>query len=144
MFERRSFPNRWEGRMEPFKIISNVYFVGCFPASTHLIDTGDGLILIDPGYTDTLHLVVDGIYKLGFRPEDTAVGDHFEMKVTANENLGMNTLVHGHIGRDGKGERITCKLNGWCNYKPGDVVGISIVRRHFFDKETTNAIRMEE
>ena len=66
------------------------------------------------------------------------------MKVLSNENLGMNTLVHGHIGADGKGTRITCKLNGWCNYKPGDVVGISIVRRHFFDKETTNAIRMEE
>ena len=81
---------------------------------------------------------------LGFRPENTRVGNDFEMKVLSNENLGMNTLVHGHIGADGKGTRITCKLNGWCNYKPGDVVGISIVRRHFFDKETTNAIRMEE
>jgi multiple sugar transport system ATP-binding protein len=81
---------------------------------------------------------------LGFRPENTRVGNDFEMKVLSNENLGMNTLVHGHIGADGKGTRITCKLNGWCNYKPGDVVGISVVRRHFFDKETTNAIRMEE
>ena len=80
---------------------------------------------------------------LGFRPENTAVGADFQLKVQANENLGMNTLVHGHIGAEGKGERITCKLAGWCNYKPGDVVGISITRRHFFDKETTNAIRME-
>ena len=80
---------------------------------------------------------------LGFRPESTSVGNHFEMKVTANENLGMNTLVHGHIGRDGKGERITCKLNGWCEYKADDVVSISITKKHFFDKETTNAIRME-
>ncbi len=78
---------------------------------------------------------------LGFRPENVSVGDHFRMKVLTNENLGMNTLVHGHIGADGKGERITCKLPGWCNYKPDDVVGISIVRKHFFDKETTNAIR---
>ena len=80
---------------------------------------------------------------LGFRPENTSVGSDFQLKVLSNENLGMNTLVHGHIGAEGKGERITCKLNGWCNYKPGDVVGISITRRHFFDKETTNAIRME-
>ena len=80
---------------------------------------------------------------LGFRPENTKVGSDFQLKVLSNENLGMNTLVHGHIGAEGKGERITCKLNGWCNYKPGDVVGISITRRHFFDKETTNAIRME-
>ena len=80
---------------------------------------------------------------LGFRPENTSVGSDFQLKVLSNENLGMNTLVHGHIGAEGKGERITCKLSGWCNYKPGDVVGISITRRHFFDKETTNAIRME-
>ncbi len=80
---------------------------------------------------------------LGFRPEDTSVGTDFEMKVLNNENLGMNTLVHGHIGRDGKGERITCKLNGWCDYKAEDVVSISITRKHFFDKESTNAIRME-
>ena len=80
---------------------------------------------------------------LGFRPENTKVGTDFQMKVNNNENLGMNTLVHGHIGADGKGERITCKLQGWCNYKAGDVVGISITKKHFFDKETTNAIKME-
>ena len=80
---------------------------------------------------------------LGVRPENTAVGTDFQLKVTSNENLGMNTLVHGHVGGEGQGERITCKLAGWCDYKPGDVVGISITRRHFFDKETTNAIRME-
>ena len=80
---------------------------------------------------------------LGFRPENTRVGNDFRMKVTTNENLGMNTLVHGHIGANGEGERITCKLQGWCNYKAGDVEGISITKKHFFDKETTNAIKME-
>ena len=80
---------------------------------------------------------------LGFRPESTCVGSDFEMKVQSNENLGMNTLVHGHVGQNGKGERITCKLAGWCDYKPGDVVSISITKKHFFDKETTNAIKVE-
>ncbi len=80
---------------------------------------------------------------MGVRPENTEVGKDFQMKVLSNENLGMNTLVHGHIGADGKGERITCKLAGWCDYKPGDVVGISVTKKHFFDKETTKAIRME-
>ena len=80
---------------------------------------------------------------LGFRPENVCIGDHFRMKVQSNENLGMNTLVHGHIGEDGSGERITCKLSGWCSYKPGDVVSISVTRKHFFDKETTSAIKVE-
>ena len=80
---------------------------------------------------------------LGIRPENTRVGNDFEMKVLSNENLGMNTLVHGHFGRGGEGERITCKLAGWCDYKAGDVVSISVTKKHFFDKETTNAIKVE-
>ena len=89
--------------MEPFKIVNNVYFVGCFPASTHLIDTGDGLILIDPGYTDTLHLVIDGIYRLGFRPEDIKYiinthwhGDHTQATAALAHMTGATTL----LGRD--------------------------------------------
>ncbi len=80
---------------------------------------------------------------LGFRPENTAIGTDFQLKVQSNENLGMNTLVHGHIGGEGQGERITCKLAGWCDYKPDDVISISITKKHFFDKETTNAIKVE-
>ncbi len=80
---------------------------------------------------------------LGVRPENFREGSDLQMKVLSNENLGMNTLVHGHLGADGKGERITAKLPGWCSYKPGDVVGLSISRKHFFDKETTQAIPME-
>lgn len=81
---------------------------------------------------------------LGIRPENTEVGSDFQMKVLSNENLGMNTLVHGHLGQQGQGERITCKLSGWCDYKAGDVVSIRVTRKHFFDKETTNAITVEE
>ncbi|MDO5545668.1 MAG: sn-glycerol-3-phosphate ABC transporter ATP-binding protein UgpC [Eubacteriales bacterium] len=80
---------------------------------------------------------------LGIRPENTKVGSEFQMKVINNENLGMNTLVHGHLGADGKGEKVTCKLNGWCTYHNGDVASISVTRKHFFDKETTCAIKME-
>ena len=70
MFAIRKYPNPWEGQMEPFKILGNVYFVGTYQASSHLVDTGDGLILIDAGPSSTLHLVVDSIYKLGFKPTD--------------------------------------------------------------------------
>ncbi len=80
---------------------------------------------------------------LGIRPENTKVGDEFQIKVMSNENLGMNTLVHGHVGKDGQGEKITCKLPGWCSYKAGDVAEICCTRKHFFDKETTNAIPVE-
>ena len=82
---------------------------------------------------------------LGVRPEDTLLGDDVDVKVFSNENLGMNTLVHGHILQEGKSSvPITCKLRGWCDYKQDDTIRISFVKRHFFDKASGNAIRREE
>lgn len=100
MFLRKSLENPWEGKMEPFKIIGNVYFVGTFQASCHLIDTGDGLILIDPGYSNTLYLVIRSIYKLGFKPEDIKYivnthwhGDHTEATAALVDLSGAKTLI---------------------------------------------------
>lgn len=100
MFNRKTFANSWEGRIEPFRIVGNVYFVGCFPASTHLIDTGEGLILIDPGFMSTLHLVVDGIHRLGFDPMDIKYivnthwhKDHTEATAALARLSGAKTLI---------------------------------------------------
>lgn len=60
----------WEGYVKPFRIFGNLYFCGTKPASTHLIDTGDGLILIDPGYPLSLYVVIQNIWELGFNPKD--------------------------------------------------------------------------
>lgn len=49
MYPRIKFEKDYEGRIAPFNILGNVYFAGTYQESTHLIDTGDGLILIDPG-----------------------------------------------------------------------------------------------
>ena len=100
MFKHKSFSPRYKGAIPPFKIIGNVYFVGCYPASSHLIDTGDGLILIDTGYTDTLFLLIDSIYRLGFRPEDIRYilnthwhWDHTEGTAPLAHISGAKTLI---------------------------------------------------
>ncbi len=100
MFTRKKFQNHYEGAMEPFKIIGNVYFVGTYPASAHLIDTGDGLILIDTGYADTLHLVINSIYKIGFSPYDIKYiihthwhGDHTEATAALAHLSGAETFI---------------------------------------------------
>ena len=76
---------------------------------------------------------------LGVRPENVVptYNGYVNMDVTLNENLGQNTLVHGNVA----GHKMIAKVRDWCDYKNGDSVKFSFNRVHFFDKETTNAIR---
>ena len=74
-----------DGKMTPFKIADNLYFCGTYQASSHLIDTGDGLIMIDTGYANTFHMVVEAVKALGFEPKEIKYiinthwhGDHTE------------------------------------------------------------------
>ena len=85
----------WEARMTPFKVIGNLYFVGTIPASAHLIDTGEGLILLDTAYPETLYLVLQSIHELGFDPYDIKYIIH----------------SHGHIDHIG-GTRALAELTG--------------------------------
>ena len=75
---------------------------------------------------------------LGVRPEDVSEGGNIGLTVFSNQNLGQATLVNGTM----KKHKITCKFRGWSNYKAGDLVKISFGRKHFFDKKTTEAIRL--
>ena len=74
---------------------------------------------------------------MGVRPENVIPGGDITVEVFSNENLGQTTLVNGSVGK----HKITCKFRDWCNYKYGDTVSVSFNKKHFFDKETTNAIR---
>ncbi len=75
---------------------------------------------------------------LGVRPENVVRTENgIRVRVSLNENLGQTTLVHGYAG----GSKITCKFREWCDYKEGDGVFVSFDRVHFFDKETSNAVR---
>ncbi len=80
---------------------------------------------------------------LGVRPENVVQGGSIPVKVSKNENLGMNTLVHGHINGTGVEGKIVCKFRDWYEYKQDDIVNVSFDRMHFFDKETTQAITGE-
>lgn len=135
MFERRKILNPWEGKIEPFRIIGNVYFVGTFQASCHLIDTGEGLILIDPGYSNTLYLVVSSIYELGFNPKDIKYiinthwhGDHTEATKAMVDLTGAKTL----IGRYDE-EKVKKYFNPDILIKDGDVLALGNVTITFME-----------
>ena len=90
----------WDGYVKPFKIFGNLYFVGTEPASTHLIDTGDGLIVLDTGYQHSLYLVLNNIWELGFSPYDIKYIihthghiDHFGATRALVELTGAKTFI---------------------------------------------------
>lgn len=60
----------WDYRVEPFRIAGNLYYVGNSYVSSHLIDTGDGLILLDTTFPQTVYLLLESVRSLGFNPND--------------------------------------------------------------------------
>ncbi len=79
--------------------------------------------------------------ELGVRPEDLLPGNEATLNVFSNENIGMHTLVHGHIGDH---DRICAKLKGWHDYRAGDSIDVALTCKHFFDKHSGIAIRGKE
>jgi len=69
---------------------------------------------------------------LGVRPENIVRGGNISFTVNNNENLGMNTLVHGKINN----KIVVCKFTEWCNYKFGDEIkiGFNPEAIHLFEK----------
>jgi len=56
--------------VKPFKIFGNLYFVGNRDVGAYLLDTGEGLILIDTTYPTTRALLIQSIWEAGFNPRD--------------------------------------------------------------------------
>lgn len=92
------YPERY--RVEPFRIYGNLYFVGNKSVGAHLIDTGDGLILIDTTYPTTAAMLLQSIWELGYKPSDIRFivhthghFDHFGGTALLKELSGATTFL---------------------------------------------------
>lgn len=72
--KRHPFGNIWMEQtsryLHPFQIFGNVWYVGDSWVCVHLIDTGDGLLLIDSGNCGATAMLVQAIWEAGFDPAD--------------------------------------------------------------------------
>lgn len=60
----------WSIYQKPFQIADHLYYVGNSYVASYLIDTGDGLVLIDCGFCETLYQLIHSIHLLGYSPTD--------------------------------------------------------------------------
>lgn len=61
----------WVSYLEPIKMGPNVWYVsGNDWVAAYLIDTGDGLILIDTALHESCYLMLENIRKIGYDPHD--------------------------------------------------------------------------
>lgn len=84
------YQNPKKYNIEPFCIFGNLYYVGDKKVCMHLVDTREGLILFDSGYSHNYDSLIASIRKLGFQPEDIKYVIH----------------SHGHFDHFGGGDRL--------------------------------------
>lgn len=91
----------WNWSTEPFLIADNLYYVGDKNVSSHLFDTGEGLLLLDTGYPYASCLLFESIRELGFDPK----------------NIKWILHSHGHLDHIGA-TRILVEKYGCKTYFP--------------------------
>ena len=81
--EARDMP--WKVAIEPFRVAPRVYYVGNVWVGSFLVDTEEGLAIIDTTVMEDLYLLLESIRKLGFDPM----------------NIKKIFLTHAHMDHDG-------------------------------------------
>ena len=110
----------YNGYIKSGKVLGPIYFVGTRATSAHLIDTGDGLILLDTVYPDALWLLTDNINELGFDIKDIKIillsHGHYDHTATAKairEMSGAKIYISGYDRKMVTGEEDPLLLPEW-------------------------------
>lgn len=80
----------YDRQFPAFKVLGNLYSVGNIAGSVHILDTGNGLVLFDTGYIETLGYVIDRMWRFGFDPK----------------NIIAIFLTHGHVDHIGGAKKL--------------------------------------
>ena len=99
--------NQEQRYVHPFRLYGPVWYVGDDWVCVHLIDTGDGLLLIDSGQCGATGMLVNAIWEAGFRPADVrwilhSHGhlDHFGSSTFFKRMFGTELLLGAPDARD--------------------------------------------
>lgn len=136
--------------VKPFHMIGNIYYVGNKRYCCHIIDTGEGLIMIDNGYEENGPMIVDSMNILGFDIKDVKIiihshghGDHSWATPELVKLSGAKVYMHKADVMYLKDEHVDVfvkdgdvislgNTNIYCMETPGHTVGTLSL---FFDVE---------
>ena len=86
--------------IKPFRMYKNIYFAGSTAVSVHIIDTEDGLVMIDTGYPDMYEQILDSMKELNLDPAKICAIihshghiDHFGCTLKFKEFSGAKTYI---------------------------------------------------
>ena len=86
--------------IQPFQLHKSIYFIGSTKVSVHLIETAEGLVMIDTGCPDMTEQLLDSMSALGFDPKDICAifhshghYDHFGNTVLFKKLSGAKTYI---------------------------------------------------
>lgn len=115
----------WEYDVAPFEIVEGVYYVGNSNVSSHLFDTGEGLLLLDTTYGETGYLLLESIRELGFDPHNIrwivhshAHYDHFGATRYLMEKFGCQTYMPQKDMPFMTDAEMTCCAGAGLKYEP--------------------------
>ena len=60
----------WTLYHAPFRVADNLFYVGNTYVASYLVDTGEGLVLIDCGFGEVFYQLVHNIHRAGYDPAD--------------------------------------------------------------------------
>lgn len=81
--------------VDPFQVAPHIYYVGNSYVGSYLIESSDGLILIDQGFSETVHMLFESIRKLCFNPKDIK---HLLISHGHVDHCGGTRLVQEYTG----------------------------------------------
>lgn len=114
-----------EATLHAFRLHENLYFIGTEAVSVHLLDTEEGLVLIDTGYPNMREVILENIRTLGYSPEKIVAIFHTHAHI---DHFGCTRELVALSGATTYMSRVDDEIfNGPCDLTWAKELGLEVI-----------------